>query len=50
MPAILLVLLGLGAALIAGIVGVVGWIALTLFKNELNLKITTKPQDPPPNP
>lgn len=47
---LLLVLLGIVAVLVATVLGVVSYLALKLFKKELNLKITIdtpKPKEKP---
>ncbi len=46
MSTVLVALLSVGVAIIVGIIGVAAWVAITLFKNELNLKITSNPKDP----
>ena len=42
---LLVVLLGIVGVLISVLTGLVGWLALKLFKKELNLDITIKSAD-----
>jgi hypothetical protein len=48
--AIILIFMGIIAALVALLVGLLGYVALKLFKKELNLKITINTPAPTKKP